>query len=177
MAERTEGYAGAIFELASAEGDLARVEQELHAVADAIDASGDLRSALTDPALPLERKRAVLDDLLEGRASRTTVSVIELIANQNRLSDLSDIVDRLSERSAASKGKQLAEVRTAYALDDATVQRLEAALAKQTGGPVEVRTVIDPDIMGGIVARVGDTVIDGSVRRHLESLRQTLKAR
>lgn len=177
MAERTEGYAAAIFELARAEGDLSRVEQELHTIARAIGASQDLRSALTDPALPIERKQAVIDDLLEGRASRTTVSLIGLISNQSRLGDLTDIAERLSERSAASKGKKLAEVRSAYELDEATVQRLAAALAKQAGGPVEVRTVVDPDIMGGIVARVGDTVIDGSVRRHLESLRQTLKAR
>lgn len=177
MAERTEGYAAAIFELARAEGELARVEQELHAIARAIGASTDLRSALTDPALPIERKQGVLDQLLEGRASRTTVSLIGLMANQNRLGDLAEIADHLSERSAASKGKKVAEVRSAYELDEATVQRLAAALAKQAGGPVEVRTVVDPDIMGGIVARVGDVVIDGSVRRHLESLRQTLKAR
>ncbi len=131
----------------------------------------------TDPALPIERKHGVLDELLEGRAARTTVSLIGFVANQGRLGDLAEIADYLSQRSAASQGKKVAEVRSAYELDDATVQRLAAALAKQAGGPVEVRTVIDPDIMGGIVARVGDVVIDGSVRSHLESLRQTLKAR
>ena len=174
MAERTAGYAAAIYELAQAESDLARVEGELSSIASAIDSSTELRSALTDPALPLDRKRAVIDDLLGGRASRTTATVIGMIAGLNRMSELGEISKQLSERSAAAVGKKLAEVRSAIELDDATVQRLAAALEKQIGTAVEVRTVVDPSIVGGIVARVGDTVIDGSVRSRLDSLRQAL---
>ncbi|MBT8206880.1 MAG: ATP synthase F1 subunit delta [Acidimicrobiia bacterium] len=175
MAERTAGYASAIYELARAEGDLARVEGELATIARAIDESADLRSSLTDPALPLDRKRAIIDDLIGGRASRTTGVVISMVTGLNRMGELGEIAKRLSERSAASVGKKLAEVRSAFQLDEATVQRLAAALEKQTGTPVEVRTVIDPSIVGGIVTRVGDTVIDGSVRSQLESLRQSLR--
>jgi F-type H+-transporting ATPase subunit delta len=175
LAERTAGYAAAIYELATAEGDLARVEAELSSIARAIEGSADLRSTLTDPALPLDRKRAVIDDLLGGRASRTTATVIGMVAGLNRMGELADISKRLAERSAASVGKKVAEVRSAVELDDATVQRLAAALEKQTGTAVEVRTIIDPSIMGGIVARVGDTVIDGSVRSRLDSLRQALR--
>lgn len=175
MAERTAGYAAAIYELARAEGDLARVEGELSSIARAIDSSTDLRSTLTDPALPLDRKRAVIDDLLGGRASRTTATVIGMIAGLNRMGELGEISKQLSERSAASVGKKLAEVRSAVELDDATIQRLAAALEKQTGTAVEIRTMVDPSIMGGIVARVGDTVIDGSVRSRLDSLRQALR--
>lgn len=175
MAERTAGYAAAIHELAKAEGDLARVEGELAAIARAIDGSADLRSTLTDPALPLDRKRAVIDDLVGGRASRTTMTAISMLVGLSRVGELGEIAKLLSERSAASVGKKLAEVRSAVELDDATVQRLAAALEKQTGTPVEVRTVVDPSIVGGIVTRVGDTVIDGSVRSQLESLRQALR--
>jgi F-type H+-transporting ATPase subunit delta len=175
LSERTAGYAAAIYELGSAEGDLARVEGELASIARAIDTSAELRSALTDPALPLDRKRAVIEDLLGSRTSRTTVTAIGMIAGLNRIGELGEIATRLSERSAASVGKKLAEVRSAVELDDATVQRLAAALEKQIGAAVEVRTIIDPSIMGGIVTRVGDTVIDGSVRSRLDSLRQALR--
>ena len=175
MSERTAGYAAAIYELAKAEGDLARVEGELASVARAIDGSSDLRSTLTDPALPLERKRAIIDDLVGGRASRTTSTAIDMVASLNRIGELGSIATLLAERSAASVGKQLAEVRSAVELDDATVQRLAAALEKQIGTPVEVRTIVDPSIVGGIVTRVGDTVIDGSVRSQLQSLRQALR--
>ncbi len=175
MSERTAGYAAAIHELAKAEGDLTRVEGELSSIARAIDGSTDLRSTLTDPALPLERKRGIIDDLVGGRASRTTVTAISMIAGLDRIGELGEISTLLSERSAASVGKKLAEVRSAVELDDATVQRLAAALEKQTGTPVEVRTIVDPSIVGGIVTRVGDTVIDGSVRSQLESLRRALR--
>ena len=175
MAERTAGYAAAIYELATAEGDLPRVETELASVARAIDASADLRSTLTDPALPLERKRAVIDDLLGTRASRTTITAINMVAGLNRFGELGEIARHLSVRSAASVGKKLAEVRSAVELDAATVQRLAAALEKQTGSAVEVRMVVDPSIMGGIVTRVGDIVIDGSVRTQLDTLRHALR--
>lgn len=175
MSERTDGYALAILEFAAAEGESARVEQELHSIASAIDGNPELRSALTDPAVPSSRKQSVIDDLVGGRVSSVTANLVGLIAAQNRMGDLAEIARKLSERKAASQGARLAEVRSAVPLDEATVQRLAAALSKQVGSPVEVRTVVDPEIMGGIVARVGDTVIDGSVRRRLDSLRQTLQ--
>ncbi len=175
MSERTAGYAAAIYELANAEGDLARVEGELSSIARAIDGSADLRSTLTDPSLPFERKRAIIDDLAGGRATRTTMTVINMIAGLNRIGELGAITTLLAERSAASVGKQLAEVRSAVELDDVTVQRLAAALERQTGTPVEIRAIVDPSIVGGVVTRVGDTVIDGSVRSQLQSLRQALR--
>lgn len=175
MADRIDGYAAAVFEFASAEDDLARVEQELFTIAQTVESTPDLRSALTDPALPIDRKQAVINDLVGGRASKVTVNLVTMIAAQGRVADLSEVSRRLSQRTAASKGGQVAEVRSAVELDDATVQRLAAALSKQAGRPVEVRTVVDPDVMGGIVARIGDTVIDGSIRRRLDSLRQTLQ--
>lgn len=177
MSDRIDGYAAAVFELASAEGEFGRVEQELHSVARAVETSPDLRSALTDPTLPSNRKQAIIDDMVGGRSSRSTANLVGLIAAQNRIGDIGQIAARLSQRSAASRGRQVAEVRSAIELDAATIERLAAALSKQVGAPVEVRMVVDPDVLGGIVARVGDTVIDGSVRSQLESLRQTLQTR
>ncbi|MDH3249302.1 MAG: ATP synthase F1 subunit delta [Acidimicrobiia bacterium] len=175
MSERTDGYAAAILEFATAEGELNRVESELHSIAAAIESNSELRSALTDPAVPAARKQSVIDDLVEGRVSRVTSNLVALIAAQNRMGELGEIARKVSERKAASAGARVAEVRSAVPLDEATVQRLAAALAKQVGAAVEVRTVVDPNIMGGIVARIGDTVIDGSVRSRLQSLRQTLQ--
>lgn len=175
MSDRTDGYARAILELASAEGQLGRVESELHSVAAAIESSSELRSALTDPAVPSARKQSIIDDLVEGRVSRITSNIVALISSQNRIGEFGEIIRTVSERRAASAGARLAEVRSAVPLDEATVQRLAAGLSKHVGGPVEVRTVVDPDILGGIVARIGDTIIDGSVRSRLQSLRQTLQ--
>lgn len=177
MTDRIDGYAAAVFELARAEGELARVEQEFYTLARALEDAGDLREALTDPRLPQDRKQSVVDDLVGGRASQVTVNLISLVVSQGRAGDLPAIADQLAAKAAASKGKEVAEVRTAIPLDDDTVARLTTALEKAVGREVEVKTVVDPSVLGGVLARVGDTVIDGTVRRRLESLRQTLQKR
>lgn len=177
MADRIDGYAAALYELASAEGELGKVEQEFYAVARSLDSHPKLREALTDPRLPFDRKQSIIDDVVGGRASQVTVSLVSLVVSHGRAGDLPAIADRLAARVAASKGKQVAEVRSAIPLDEATIRRLTAALARAVGRQVEVKTVVDPSVVGGIVAQVGDTVIDGSVRRRLQSLRETLKTR
>lgn len=176
MADRIDGYAAALFELAQAEGELSKVEREFYTIARSFTDSPELRDSLVDPKIPLERKRGIIDDLVGGRASGVTVNLLNLVVGQGRASDIPAIAERLAGRAAASAGKQVAEVRSAIELDDATVKRLAAALARATGHEVEVRTVIDPSVLGGIVARVGDTVIDGTVKRRLESLRTAVRA-
>lgn len=176
MGDRIAGYASGIFELAKAEDELERVEEELFAVAQALDGSADLRSALTDPQLPLERKQAIVDDLLEGRASSLTVGLIQLVLGQGRSSELPAIARALLEKAAESRDRAVAEVRSAVALDDETVERLAAALGRATGKKVEVKVIVDETVIGGIVARVGDIVIDGSIAKRVESLRQAVQS-
>ncbi|HLV91013.1 MAG: ATP synthase F1 subunit delta [Acidimicrobiales bacterium] len=177
MSERIAGIAAGIYEMARAEGEVERLESELAAVARAMESSDELRSTLTDPQLPLERKQGVLEELIGGRASRLTRSVLHLIVGLDRASELPQIVRSLMETAAASRSKTLAEVRSAVPLDDATVNRLAAALTKATGKDVEVRVVVDPSVVGGLVARVGDTVIDGSIAKKVASLRQLVTSR
>ena len=171
MSERIAGIAAGIYEMARAEGEVERLESELAAVARAMESSDELRSTLTDPQLPLERKQGVLEELIGGRASRLTRSVLHLIVGLDRASELPQIVRSLMETAAASRSKTLAEVRSAVPLDDATVNRLAAALTKATGKDV------DPSVVSGLVARVGDTVIDGSIAKKVASLRQLVTSR
>lgn len=174
MTDRIDGYAKAIVELGRAEGELDRVETELYSVARAMESSRELRDTLTDPRIPYDRKKAIIDDLVGGRAASVTVNALGLVVAQDRAADLPAIADRLSGMAAASAGKEIAAVRSAVPLDDATVARLAAALTRATGIPVEVRVVVDPSLVGGIVAQVGDTVFDGSVRRRLDTLKTAL---
>ena len=174
MDDRIAGYASGIFELARAEGELERVESELFAVAQALDSSNELRSTLTDPQLPLERKQAIIDDLLGGRASQLTVGLVQFMVSQGRASDLTSVATALIEQAAASRERAVAEIGSAVPLDDETVARLEAGLSRATGKTVEAKVIVDPDVIGGITARVGDTVIDGSLARRVDSLRQAV---
>ena len=177
MADRIAGFAAGIYEMARAEGEGERLEAELAAVARAMESSDELRSALTDPQLPAERKQSVLEDLIGGRASRLTRGVLQLIISLDLVTQLPQIVRSLMETAAASRSKALAEVRSAVPLDDETVSRLAAALTKATGREVEVRVEVDPSVIGGLVARVGDTVIDGSIASKVASLRQLVSSR
>ncbi|MGD2060323.1 MAG: ATP synthase F1 subunit delta [Acidimicrobiia bacterium] len=173
--DRINGYARGIFEMARGEGALERVEGELLAISRAFETSPELRSTLTDPQLPLEKKQGIVDGLIGGRASSLTVGLVQLVISQNHASDLPAIANAVAEAAASSRDKAVAEVRSAVPLDDATVQRLTASLGRATGKNVEVKVVVDPSVIGGIVARVGDTVIDGSIARRVDSVRQAVK--
>ena len=175
--DRIQGYAAAIFEIARGEGDLERVESELFQIARTFETSADLREALTDPRLPQDRKHGIVDDLLGTRAAELTVSLVGFIVGLGHASELPEIVDGFVAKAAADRQRAVAEVRSAVELDAETISRLESALAKATGKQVEVKVVVDPAVLGGIVARVGDTVIDGSVRSRLDTLRDTLQSR
>jgi F-type H+-transporting ATPase subunit delta len=163
--------------MALAENVLERVEAELLAISRAFEASTELRSSLTDPQLPLDRKYAIVDDLIEGRAASLTLGVIQLIISQNHASDLPAIAMALSEIAAASRDKAVAEVRSAIPLDQEAISRLTESLSRATGKNVEVKVFVDPTVVGGIVARVGDTVIDGSIARRIESARQAVRSK
>jgi F-type H+-transporting ATPase subunit delta len=171
---RIEGYAAAAFEVAKAEGQLERVEDELFRVARTFESSKELRETLSDPRLPVERKHAILDDLVGGRALDATVGFVNFVISVGRASDLSAIADALVAQAAGSRDKVVAEVRSAVDLDAKTVDRLTKALAKRTNKDVEVRVTVDPDVIGGIAARVGDVVIDGTVKTRLTKLREAV---
>ena len=171
---RIEGYARALFEVARAEGTLDEVEDELFRFARSFESSDALRSALTDEMVPADRRQGIVESLLGGKSTATTAQLISMVIGSGRGRDLPEIIDRLVARASASKDLAVAEVRSAVALSDDQQDRLRAALANATGQQVNLKVVIDPSIIGGIVATVGDTVIDGSVRTRVEELKSRL---
>ena len=173
MPDSIDSYAAGILEIARAEGDVARVSDELFRVSRSFESSTELREALTDVRLPADRKAGIVSDLL-GEASPLVASLVNLIVGMGRAADLPRIADGVAAKAAAERDRAVAEVRSAVALDADTVRRLEEALSSSTGKQVEVKAVVDPTVLGGVVAQIGDTVIDGSLRSRLESLRQSI---
>src|SRR5437763_7077177 len=174
MAERIDGYAQGIFDIARAEGALEKVENELFQFSQLFQDNGQLREKLTDQSLPVEKRQAIVEDLLGQKASPLTVNLISFLVGTGRARELPEIVDRLVERAAAERRREVAEVRTAIPLDDEQRRRLTEALEKSTGKQIELKVIVDPSILGGVIARVGDTVIDGTVRRRLHQLRESI---
>jgi F-type H+-transporting ATPase subunit delta len=171
---KVEAYAQAMLEVARAEGVLADIEDDLFRLARTFEGSDDLRMALTDPKLPVERRIAVIDELMGGKALQTSTALAAMLISAGHAGELPAIVDRFVELAVAERSYEVAEVRTAIPLDDKQTERLTAALSKATGKQVEVKVIIDPSVLGGIVARVGDTVIDGSIRHRLEKMKEQL---
>jgi F-type H+-transporting ATPase subunit delta len=171
--ERADAYAEALLRVAAAEGQIGEVEDELFRFAQVLEGSDELRDALTDPHIPASRRQQIVEDLLGGKATSTTVALVSLVVGTGRGKDLPAIIHALVEMSARQVNKEVAEVRSAIDLSDDQRQRLAAALANSLGKDVEVKVIVDPTVLGGIVAQVGDTVIDGSVRHRLAKLRES----
>ena len=171
---RIEGYARGLFEIARAEGTLDEVEDELFRFARSFESSDQLRSALSDELIPPAKRQAIIEDLLGSKATSTTTQLISMVVGSGRTRDLPAIVDNLVARASSAKNLEVAEVRTAVALTADQKDRLAAALTNATGKQVNLKVVVDPSVLGGIVATVGDTVIDGSVRTRIDQLKSRL---
>ena len=171
---RIEGYARALFEIARAEGTLDEVEDELFRFARSYESSDELRSALTDDVIPAAKRQAIVEDLLGGKATSTTTQLVSMVVGSGRGRDLPAIIDKLVARASSAKNLEVAEVRSAVALTSDQQDRLKAALANATGKQVNLKVVVDPSILGGIVATVGDSVIDGSVRTRVDQLKSRI---
>jgi F-type H+-transporting ATPase subunit delta len=169
-----DGYAQAVFSVARAEGVLPAVEDELYRFAKALEQNTPLREALTDAALPAENKKGVVEDLLGERAAPLTRSVLDLVVDSGRAREIPKIVERLVQIAAGERDHALAEVRAAVELNGTQRDRIAAALSTATGRTVEVKVVVDPGVVGGVVARVGDEVFDGTVATRLEDAKQRL---
>jgi len=155
-------YAEALFSVADAEGELDAVERRLFAFAELLERETRVRDALLDPSLPIENKRQLIADTLRERANPLAVNLLGFLVEQGRAREIGRIIEAL------------AEVRSAVPLGDARAKKLADALSRATGRPIEVRVIVDPSVVGGVVARVGDEIFDGSVRSRLIGAREQL---
>ena len=174
MSERTEGYAGAVVAIAEAEDVLDRVTSELASVGRAASGNEELRRVLSDRTVPASRRIGIVEDLLADQASPVTLNVVAMLVGAGRGGDLEAIADEALELAAATRGEAVAEVRSAVALSDEQIDRVAKALSRASGRNVTVHVVVDPEIIGGLTAQIGDTVFDGSVRTRLDKMKERL---
>jgi F-type H+-transporting ATPase subunit delta len=168
------GYAEALFAVAEAEGALDAVEAQLYAFARMVEQQTRVREALTDPALPVENKRGLIRDALGDRVDPVAMNLLTFLIEQGRARELGRIVDTLAQVAAERRNRALAEIRSAVPLAPKQRERLAKALSDATGRQVELKVVVDPSVIGGVVARIGDEVFDGSVSSRLDDAKQHL---
>ena len=172
--ERLEGYATALLETVHGAPALTTIEDELFRFSQVVAGSEPLRQALTDREVPAPNRRQVVADLLQGKAGAISVALAEYATQVGRPRDFEVFLGLLIDRVAAESNRRLADVRSAVELDDPQRQALAAALARAVGRDVEVRVTVDPSVVAGFVATIGDTVVDGSARHKLELLKERL---
>ena len=173
--ELIHGYAKALFTVVQDEGEIDRVEDELFRFGKLLETNNELKQALSDQSIDSAQRKKVLDELLADKVSPHTLGLLGFVVDQGRGRQLPQILTELSHLAAEAKDSVVAEVRSAIALDDAQKQSLAQALSKATNKKVEVKVIVDESLIGGIVAKVGDTVIDGTVKRRLEQLKEQVR--
>ncbi len=174
--ELIRGYAEALFRVVRAEGELDRVEDELFRFGKILESNHELKQVLSDRSIDKVQRAKVLDELLSDRVSPHTLSLLSFVVEQGRGRQLPQILEGLSDLAAEARDSVVAEVRTAIPLEEGQKTKLAAALSKATGKNVTVKVLVDPSVIGGVVAKIGDTVIDGTIRHRLEQLREQVKS-
>ncbi len=169
------GYAEALFNVVQAEGELDRVEDELYRFGKVLESNHELKQALSDQSVDKTQRLKVLEELLEDKVSPHTLGLLNFVVGQGRARQLPQILEHLGRLAAEKRAAAVAEVRSAVPLDGDQRARLADALSKATGKNIELKVIVDPTVVGGIVAKIGDTVIDGTVKHRLEQLREQVK--
>ncbi len=168
-------YAKALFDVAVQESLLDPISAGLTTVADLVDANAELRRTLANPAIPAAIKRGIVQELA-GRLSLAAplAKLLGLLADRGRLDLIGDLRAAFGNRLDAHRGIVKAELATAEALEPAQTAAWEQRLSKATGRSVVVTTRVDPTLIGGVRARIGSTVFDGSLATQLSRLRSSL---
>jgi F-type H+-transporting ATPase subunit delta len=168
-------YAKALFDVAVRESDPVRVEQDLSAIMQAMSDHAELRRALTSPAVPRSARVAVVSAVATQAGAETTVArLLAMLADRGRLELLPDLLEVYRERLLKHRNVVRASVTTAAPLGAENLRGIESRLGGLTRKQVQLSTSVDPSLIGGLVARVGSTVYDGSIRTQLQKMKQGL---
>lgn len=171
MEEIAQVYARALFEVAQQQGDLDEVREQLGQFADALEESRELQTYFFSPYFSTDEKKDGLHRAVDG-ASEPVMNFLELLVEKHRMPAVFRIRREIDALWREENKLLPVQLTSAIALDDDTVQNLGRTIGERTGRKVDVTATVNPDILGGIVLRVGNSILDASIRNRLESLRK-----
>ena len=171
MEEIAQVYSRALFEVAKESGKLDTIREQLDEFADALAEGRELQVFLFSPYFSTEEKKDGLRRVLDG-ADESLLNFLELLVEKHRMPAIFRIRRRLDELWEQENRLLPVQVTSAIELDGSTVEQIGDAIGEQTGRRIELTRQVDPDILGGIVLRVGNSILDASIRHRLEQLRK-----
>jgi F-type H+-transporting ATPase subunit delta len=168
-------YASALADVVLERNEARQVQEELLAWEKMFQASPVLPEVFRNPTIALEKKRAVLSKLIErAKPGATTTNFLKVLLQNQRLTDLGEINQKFAELLDVRAGMVAATVTTARTVPENAQQELHAKLLTMTGKKVRINFATDPELIGGLVTRIGSTVYDGSVRNHLQQIKEKM---
>lgn len=168
------GYAQALYEIAADKGITDQVGQELQAITYLVEGSKDLEKLLFHPTVSADKKKRLFECLLSGDSSDLIKTFLFLLIDKRREKLITVLFASYRSISRKVKGIVVAEVQSTIQMTDDNLDKLKSTLEKLLSKTVEIETLIDPKILGGLVIRIGDKLIDGSVRSKLSGLKKKL---
>ena len=169
-------YASALFDLASEQGAVTAVESDLDKLGDAIAATPDLAGLIRNPQIGRDAAAKAMDAVAQVLGlSDLTKKFLGVLAGNRRLSALPQVVGAFAAIAAAQRGEVSAEVSSAHPLTDAQLKALTEKLKAREGREVKLKAKVDPEILGGLVVRIGSKQIDSSIRTRLNTLANAMK--
>jgi len=169
-------YAQALLDLGERGGSLSRIVDDLHAVAQVYEKDAAFRAFFTSPRIEPARKKRALDAAWKGKLGREVQGLLHVLVDKRREPVLDNIVDEFDRFRDLREGRIHVHVTAARPLEARERAEVERRLAKATGKSPKLHERVDERLIGGLVVKVGDRVLDGSLRRRLERLRRTMTA-
>ena len=175
MQEIAEVYARSLFQVAQEQDVLDDVHEQLGQFTDAVNESQDLQVFLFSPYFSAEEKKESLGKVVEG-ADENLFRFLELLAERHRMPVVFRVRRTFDDMWAEERKRLEVSITSAVELDDKTVEEIGKRIEEQTGRDVQLSQHVDPDVVGGIVLRVGNMILDASVRARLERLRKQVSS-
>ncbi|MBC5775820.1 ATP synthase F1 subunit delta [Pontibacter sp. KCTC 32443] len=168
-------YAKSLIELAAEKGVLEQVHEDMKLFTNVVTRNRDLQLLLRNPIVKSDKKLAVINGVFKGKVQEMTLAFFNIVARKNRESLLEFIATEFDKQYNVMKGIQRASVISATPLSPALRQQLGERLANETGKTIQLEEMIDPNLIGGFVLKVGDKQIDSSVKYSLRKLKNNFK--
>lgn len=167
-------YAGALFEVAQEDNNLQSVREELEFVGTCLKENEEFEKLLNTPLINSNERKEILTNIFKDKLSNEILNFLYILVDKRRANAIHDIIREFNKMADASKNMVEGVAITAIALDQETLLKLQVQLSMASGKNVKLKNEVDQEIVGGVLVKIGDKVIDGTLKNRLGHLKQQL---